>query len=81
MLDGDPIGGELVVTEFLRLEVAQPGDDEIAERTGGECRAGFDQRHADARVDAPDETGAGRSGKATADDDNASARALGDGGE
>src|SRR5262249_492031 len=79
-LDDHLIGGELVVTEFLRLEVAKPGDDAVAEWTGDERRVGLDQRHGDARIDAFDETRAARSAEAAAHDDHAPAGALGDGG-
>src|SRR6516225_4097862 len=80
-LEDHLIGGELVVTEFLRLEVAKPGDDAVAEWTGDERRVRFDQRHGDARIDAFDETRAARSAEAAAHDDHPPARALGDGGE
>src|SRR5262249_3684433 len=80
-LDDHLVGGELVVTEFLRLEVAKPGDDAVAEWTGDERRVRLDQRHGDARIDPFDETGAGCSAEAAAHDDHAPARALGDSGK
>src|SRR5262249_56444521 len=56
-------------------------DDAVAEWTGDERRVRLDQRHADARIDAFDETRAARSAEAAAHDDHAPACALGDGGE
>src|SRR5262249_62202553 len=50
-LDDDLVAGELVVTEFLRLEVAKPGDDAVAEWAGGERRVRLDPRHRNARID------------------------------
>jgi hypothetical protein len=72
------IAGKFVVTEFLRPDLAQSGDDAVAEWAGDECRVSFDQRHGDARIDALDETGASCSAEASAHDDHASAGALGD---
>src|SRR5262245_63605576 len=60
-LEDHLIGGELVVTEFLRLEVAKPGDDAVAEWTGDERRVRLDQRHGEARLAALDGSRAARS--------------------
>ena len=79
-VDGD-LGGDLVVAELLLLEVAQPGNDAVAERAGGECRVRFDQRHIDARVDPLDEAGAACSAETAAHHHHAAARALSDGGD
>src|SRR6266511_2973012 len=64
-LENHLITGELVVTEFLRLDLAKPGDDAIAEWAGDKCTVRFDQRHGDARIEALDETGASDSAKST----------------
>src|SRR5262249_59169456 len=75
------VGGEFVVTELLRPEVAKAGDDAVAEWTGNERWVRLDQRHGDARIDPFDETSAARSAEAAAHDDHAPAGALGDGGK
>src|SRR5262249_59138040 len=80
-LEDHLVAGELVVTEFLRLEVAKPGDDAVAEWAGGERRVRFHQRHRNARIDPFDETGAACAAEAAAHDHHAPARALGDGGK
>ncbi len=78
-LEGDLDGAfELLVVELLRLEIAQSGDDVVAERAGGEGVAGLDQRHRDARIDVLERAGAGRAGESAAHDDDAAAGALRD---
>ena len=42
----DAVGRDLVVAELLLLDVAQPGDDLVAERAGREGPARLHQGHA-----------------------------------
>ena len=79
-LDGHLIRRKLVITELLRGKIAQPGDDSVAVGAGDERAVRLDQGHVDARIDAFDETGAGRAPKSAAHHDDASTRALRNGG-
>src|SRR5262245_64936219 len=80
-LDDHLVAGELVVTEFLRLEVAKPSDDAVAEWAGDKRRVRLHQRHRNARIDPFDETGAACAAEAAPHDHHAPARALADGGK
>src|SRR5262249_33120818 len=80
-LDDDLVAGELVVTEFLRLEVAKPGDDAVAEWAGGDGRARRARALCTARIARFNEPAPARPAEAAAHDHHAPARALGDGGK
>ncbi len=73
------IGGKFAVAEFLSLELAQSGDDAIAERARGKGRACLHQCHGNARVDPLDEASASCPCKAAAHHHRAPAGPLGDG--
>ena len=47
----DAVAGDLAVAELLLLDVAQAGDDVVAERAGGEGRVRLDQRHVEPFVE------------------------------
>ena len=69
--DDDAVGGDALVRELLRGQLAQAADHRVAERARGERRVRLDQRHGDARVGLPERAGAARAGKAAADDHDA----------
>src|SRR5215212_8060064 len=68
--DLDSVLAYAVVAELLLGEVAQAGDDAVAERAGSEGRARLDERHGGIRQVAFHGAGAGRAGKAAADHDD-----------
>ena len=72
----DAATSELVVSEFLIAQIAQSGDDLVAERTGGKTRVLLDERDGDARSEALQRAGTGGAGKAAADHDDPAGRAL-----
>ena len=64
-------GGDLVIAELLRLDVAQAGDHFVAERAGGEGAVRLDQRHLQFRIEPPQRPRAAGAAKAAADHDDA----------
>ena len=67
---------EAVIAKLLLAQLAQSGDDLVAEGAGGEHRLRFDQRDRDVRIEALQGTGATGAGEAAADYDNAAGGAL-----
>ena len=69
-----PSGGDPVIAELLRADVAQARDHLIAEGAGGEDLVRLDQRHLQFRVESFQRTRTGRAAKAAADHGDARSR-------
>ena len=72
--DGDAFGGDLVIAELLRLDVAQARDHLVAERAGGENAVRLDQRDLQFCIDPPQRPRATGAAEAAADHDDACGR-------
>ena len=72
----DAVAGDLAVAELLLLDVAQAGDDVVAERTGGVGRVRLDHRDVEPLVVALRHARRGESGEAATDHDDLRRRAL-----
>jgi hypothetical protein len=67
---------DVIVAKILQLELAQPGDCRIAQRTRREGTVGLDEAHSQARVRALERTSTGCSAESAAHDDNARVAVL-----
>src|SRR5262249_10273936 len=70
--DRDAVGGDALVRELLRGELAQTADHRVAERARGERRVGLDHGHGEARLEVAELAGAARAREASANDHDAS---------